>query len=111
VLSYQSSAGSKRDGAFRTLKFNALSFKGKRIIAGRPVGVGDVEMQLGAVAGRQEFRHARGQNDRVPDDDLGFRLAHGVARPGNRHDASGSVELRDVEADQRLAILADLDDP
>ena len=56
------------------------------------------------VAGRQEARQAGRDHDRIAHDHVGLGMADAVRRPGDRHDADGAVELRDVEADGRLAV-------
>ena len=81
---------------------------GELIVTVGPVGVGDVEPHHGRVAGRQEARQAGGDHHRIAHDHIRRGMADRFVRPGDRHDAHGAVELRDVEIDRRLAVGVEL---
>ena len=68
-------------------------------------------MQRRAVAGGHEARQAGGHDDRIADDHVGLGMADRFPGPGDRHDADGAVELRDVEVDRRLAVAVEPDRP
>src|SRR5690606_15405381 len=48
---------------------------------------------------------------RIADGEIGGAMAHGTARPGNRHQAQRAVELREVQLDPGGAIGRYLEGP
>src|SRR5690606_125043 len=72
------------------------------------IRVVDVETDGRAVTLRKEPRLAGGHHQRIADDDVARSLTDRVFRPCDRHDASGAVELRNVERNLDLAFTIDL---
>ena len=79
------------------------------IVAGRAFDVVEFELHIAAVAGAQETRQRCGQHHRIAHNDVARGFADLVLAPGDRHDAYGACEGRDVEAHLRGAVGADAD--
>ncbi len=69
------------------------------VVAGRPLDIVDLHEEARLVADREEARQRAGEHDRIAHDHVGAGAADPVLRPGDRHDAHGAVEGRDVEVD------------
>ena len=68
------------------------------------VGIVDFDNRVRHILWCEHFGQARRYNDRVANDHIAIRLPDARLRPRNRHDARCSVELRDIEIDDRLAL-------
>ena len=81
--------------------------KAHTIIAIRCIRIGNIEADIGLIAGGHEARHTSGNNHRIADDDIGDGVADSLLCPCYRHDARGAVELRYVESDCCLAVAVE----
>ena len=79
-------------------------------IAGRRLDIVHVDVEARLVAEIEEARQRRLGDDRIAHDHVLRRMGDLGLRPGRRHHAHRAVEGRQVEADLRGAVGADLDD-
>src|SRR5690606_36175957 len=71
--------------------------------------IGNIEADIGLIAGGHEAWQTSGDDHRIADDDIGHRMADSLLGPCNGHDTRGAVELRYVEGDCRLAVAVEFD--
>src|SRR5690606_16992501 len=89
----------------------AARLEENRIEAFGPLQVVEIEPEARAVARCQDPRKRGGDHHRIADGEIGGAMAHGTARPGNRHQAQRAVELREVQLDPGGAIGRYLEGP
>ena len=91
-------------------RHRAVDRDAQRIVAGRGLGIDDVEAQPRGIAHRHEARQGAGHDNRIAHDDIGRGMADLGLAPGDSHDAHGAVEGRDIEVDRGGAVVLHLDD-
>ncbi len=77
----------------------AMDVEIEPVVAGAAFDIVDVDMHLRAVAQIEKAGQRNADDDGIAHDYTGLRRADLALRPGDRHQAHGPVEGRDVEGD------------